>query len=58
MKLNARQVDTAKSKEKTYKMADDGGLYLEVTTKGSKNWRMKYRRPADRKEDRLAFGRQ
>ena len=56
MKLNARQVDTAKPKEKTYKMADGGGLYLEVTTKGSKYWRMKYRRPADRKEDRLAFG--
>ncbi|WP_053144998.1 tyrosine-type recombinase/integrase [Erwinia billingiae] len=56
MKLNARQVDTAKPKEKTYKMADGGGLYLEVTTKGSKYWRMKYRRPADKKEDRLAFG--
>jgi hypothetical protein len=36
MKLNARLVDTAKPKEKTYKMADGGGLYLEVTTKGSK----------------------
>ncbi len=45
MKLNARQVETAKPKEKTYKMADGGGLYLEVTTKGSKYWRMKYRRP-------------
>jgi len=56
MKLNARQVDTAKPKEKTYKMADGGGLYLEVTTKGSKYWRMKYRRPADKKENRLAFG--
>lgn len=56
MKLSARQVDTAKPKEKTYKMADGGGLYLEVTTKGSKYWRMKYRRPADKKEDRLAFG--
>jgi hypothetical protein len=31
-----RQVDTAKPKEKNYKMADGGGLYLEVTTKGSK----------------------
>lgn len=56
MKLNARQVETAKPKEKTYKMADGGGLYLEVSSKGSKYWRMKYRRPADRKEDRLAFG--
>lgn len=56
MKLNARQVETAKPKEKTYKMADGGGLYLEVTSKGSKYWRMKYRRPVDKKEDRLAFG--
>ncbi|TWQ21513.1 integrase arm-type DNA-binding domain-containing protein [Escherichia coli] len=56
MKLNARQVETAKPKEKTYKMADGGGLYLEVSAKGSKYWRMKYRRPSDKKEDRLAFG--
>ncbi|EOI5839584.1 TPA: hypothetical protein ACJ5AQ_005056, partial [Klebsiella pneumoniae] len=26
MKLNARQVETAKPKDKTYKMADGGGL--------------------------------
>ncbi len=31
-------------------------MYLKVPTKGSKYWRMKYRRPADKKEDRLAFG--
>ncbi len=37
-------------------MADGGDLYLEVTTEGSKYWRMKYRRPADKKEDGLAFG--
>ncbi|MGH1397651.1 MAG: tyrosine-type recombinase/integrase [Alphaproteobacteria bacterium] len=28
---------------KTYKMSDGGGLYLEVTPKGSKLWRLKYR---------------
>lgn len=28
MKLNAVQVETAKPKDKTYKMADGGGLYL------------------------------
>ncbi|EFE7284086.1 DUF4102 domain-containing protein, partial [Escherichia coli] len=26
MKLNARQIDTAKPKEKAYKLADGGGL--------------------------------
>ncbi len=32
MKLTARQVETAKPKEKTYKLADGGGLYLEITS--------------------------
>ncbi|KLU14176.1 MULTISPECIES: tyrosine-type recombinase/integrase [Xenorhabdus] len=56
MKLNARQVETAKPKDKKYRLADGGGLYLEVTPSGGKYWRLKYRRPRDRKEDRLAFG--
>jgi len=56
MKLNAKQLETAKPKDKTNKMADGGGLYLEISAKGYKYWRMKYRRPSDKKEDRLAFG--
>ncbi|OTA18168.1 integrase [Xenorhabdus beddingii] len=56
MKLNARQVETAKPKDKKYRLADGGGLYLEITPSGGKYWRLKYRRPRDRKEDRLAFG--
>lgn len=28
MKLNARQVDTAKPKDKPYKLSDGGGLYI------------------------------
>ncbi|AWK43995.1 DUF4102 domain-containing protein [Photorhabdus laumondii subsp. laumondii] len=56
MKLNARQIEAAKPKDKAYKLADGGGLYLEITPRGSKYWRMKYRRPTDKKEDRLAFG--
>ncbi|MGJ7221193.1 tyrosine-type recombinase/integrase [Morganella morganii] len=54
MTLTARQVETAKPKEKSYKLFDGGGLYLEVTTKGSRYWRMKYRFGG--KEKRLAFG--
>ena len=46
----------AKPRDKTYKLSDGGGLYLEVSQTGSKYWRMKYRRPSDKKEDRLAFG--
>lgn len=29
MKLNARQVDAAKPREKAYKLADGAGLYLD-----------------------------
>jgi len=43
MKLNARQVDTAKGKDKPYKLADGGGLYLLVNPNGAKYWRLKYR---------------
>lgn len=43
MTLNARQVETAKPRNKAYKLADGGGLYLMVNTNGSKYWRMKYR---------------
>lgn len=54
MKLTARQVDTAKPKEKPYKLSDGGGLYLEVASSGSRYWRLKYRYAG--KEKRLAFG--
>ncbi len=54
MKLNARQVDTAKPREKAYKLADGAGLYLEVVPSGSRYWRMKYR--FNGKEKRMAFG--
>ncbi|EOC2342255.1 tyrosine-type recombinase/integrase [Escherichia coli] len=54
MKLNARQVDAAKSREKAYKLADGAGLYLEVVPSGSRYWRMKYR--FNGKEKRMAFG--
>lgn len=56
MKLNSRQVETAKARDKGYKLSDGGGMYLEITPRGSKYWRMKYRRPGDKKEDKLAFG--
>ncbi|HGK6061245.1 TPA: tyrosine-type recombinase/integrase [Klebsiella pneumoniae] len=54
MKLNARQVDAAKPKEKAYKLADGAGLYLEVVPSGSRYWRMKYR--FNGKEKRMTFG--
>lgn len=54
MKLSDKACKAAKPKEKAYKLADGGGLYLEVMPNGSKCWRMKYRYLG--KEKRLAFG--
>ncbi len=44
----------AKPKDKSYKLTDEKGLYLEVMPNGAKYWRMKYRYGG--KEKRLAFG--
>ncbi|WP_372786806.1 tyrosine-type recombinase/integrase [Phenylobacterium sp.] len=33
----------ARARERPYKLADGGGLYLQVTTAGGKHWRLKYR---------------
>lgn len=54
MKLNDMAVRKAKPEAKPYKMADGGGMYLEVMPSGSKYWRFKYRFGG--KEKRLAFG--
>ncbi|MBS9404788.1 integrase arm-type DNA-binding domain-containing protein [Halomonas sp. TRM85114] len=56
-KLSAVEARTAApdpENPKTYRLADGGGLYLEVTSKGGKYWRMKYR--IHGKEKRLAIG--
>ena len=54
MKLNARQVENAKPKDKAYKLADGGGLYLLVNPNGSRYWRLKYR--IGGKENLLTLG--
>ncbi|MEK7800988.1 MAG: integrase arm-type DNA-binding domain-containing protein [Pseudomonadota bacterium] len=43
MKLTNTSCSNAKPKDKTYKMADGGGMYLEITPSGGKLWRLKYR---------------
>lgn len=43
--LTDTQVKTAKPRDKTYTLADGGGMYLEVAPTGSKIWRMAYRHP-------------
>ena len=54
MPLTALAVKQAKPKEKDYKLADGGGMYLLVTKKGGKYWRLKYRFAG--KEKVLALG--
>lgn len=54
MPLTARQVETAKPKDKIYKIADGGGLYLQVNPNGSKYWRMKYHYAGKEKKLSLA----
>lgn len=43
MPLTAAQVAQAKPQDKTQKLFDGGGMFLEVTQSGSKRWRLKYR---------------
>lgn len=43
-----------KTTDKPYRLADGGGMYLEVYPNGSKYWRLKYRHLG--KEKRLALG--
>lgn len=51
------KIRNAKPKgSKPNKLADGGGMYLEVMPTGSKIWRMKYYRPVTKEENRLTFG--
>ena len=54
MVLTNTTAKNAKPQEKTYRLYDERGLYLEVTAAGSKLWRLKYRYGG--KEKRLAIG--
>ena len=54
MALTDTTIRRAKTAETDRKLADEKGLYLLVTTTGSKLWRLKYR--ADAKEKKLALG--
>lgn len=54
MPLTDTAAKLAKPKDKTYRLSDEKGMYLEVTPKGQKYWRMKYRFGGQ--ERRLAIG--
>lgn len=54
MPLTAAQVLQAKPAQKTQKLFDGGGMFLEITTSGGKRWRLKYRFGG--KENLLSLG--
>jgi integrase len=54
MPLTNTAILSAKPKEKPYKLADGGGMYLEISPSGGKWWRLKYR--FEGKEKRLSLG--
>ena len=54
MPLTDTAIKAFKPKDKPYREFDGGGLYLEITPKGARLWRLKYRFGG--KEKRLAFG--
>ncbi|MES2979671.1 MAG: tyrosine-type recombinase/integrase [Pseudomonadota bacterium] len=55
MSLTARQVSTAPTKDRPYKLADARGLYLYVGPTGLKSWRANYKN--DAKQATRTYGR-
>lgn len=43
MALSDTKIKNLKPKDKVYQVADEAGLFLEVTPKGAKVWRLRYR---------------
>ena len=54
MALNDTRIRTAKPQDKPYKVADGGGLHIEIRPTGAKLWRLRYRLAG--KENVFAIG--
>jgi integrase len=54
MALTDTAIRKAKARDKSYKLTDGAGLYLEVMPSGARYWRWRYRYAG--KDTRLAFG--
>ncbi|WP_067733537.1 tyrosine-type recombinase/integrase [Novosphingobium naphthalenivorans] len=54
MALTDTAIRNAKPREKDYKLADSGGLYLLITPSGGKLWRLKFR--MEGREKKLSIG--
>ena len=54
MPLTIEIIESAKPREKSHKLFDSGGLYIEVSPQGGRWWRFKYR--FARKDKRISLG--
>ena len=54
MPLTVKAIEHACPGPKNWKLSDEKGLYLLISTTGSKRWHLKYR--FDRKEKKISFG--
>ena len=56
VRLNQKQIEHAKPKEKDYVLSDGDGLQLRVRTNGSRLWNFNYRQPLTKKRVNMGFG--
>ena len=54
--LNNTQVSSAKPADRPYTLTDGGGLYLHVSTAGSKSWRQDFTTPVTKKRVTMTLG--
>lgn len=50
--LTARQIQTAKPKDKLYRLSDGGNLYFCVRPSNSRSWQFRYKRPG---QDKITY---
>lgn len=55
-KLSAKAVEKALPKQREYKLADGGGLFLRIRTSGAKSWLFSFRLPGSRTVARMTIG--
>ncbi len=55
-KLTVRQVQSAKPKDKVYRLSDGGNLYFCLRLNNSRSWQFRYTRPGQDKVTYLSVG--
>lgn len=56
MPLTNKQIEAAKPRAKTYRLADGNSLYLEVKPSGRKSWRIRFRNPQTKQHNIYTIG--